>query len=78
MPQTVKLTEFTYPQTAAPWMTLPATQQPHWHHHPEYDLIEAELSGALPLVAHSEIREARRAAASRRADAPVASTAKAS
>ena len=61
MPQTVKLTEFTYAQTAAPWMTLPATQQPHWHHHPDYDLIEAELSGALPLVAHSEIREAKRA-----------------
>ncbi|MFJ5984759.1 3-deoxy-7-phosphoheptulonate synthase [Lentzea sp. NPDC092896] len=61
MPQTVKLTEFTQTQTAAPWMTLPATQQPHWHHHPDYDLIEAELSGALPLVAHSEIREAKRA-----------------
>jgi len=61
MPQTVKLTEFTYARTAAPWMTLPATQQPHWHAHPEYDLIAAELSGALPLVAHSEIREAKRA-----------------
>jgi 3-deoxy-7-phosphoheptulonate synthase len=61
MPQTVKLTEFTSTRAAAPWMTLPATQQPHWHHHPDYDLIEAELSGALPLVAHSEIREAKRA-----------------
>ncbi|WP_173267527.1 3-deoxy-7-phosphoheptulonate synthase [Streptomyces pacificus] len=46
-----------------PWMTLPAAQQPHWRDLPEFDLIEAELAGALPLVAPSEIRAAKSALA---------------
>jgi 3-deoxy-7-phosphoheptulonate synthase len=63
MQPATSLTEIDFADQENPWDFLPATEQPAWRHHPEYNRCRRELQVAPPLVTESETEDALRAIA---------------